>query len=175
MLCSCEAVARSNYGLIDENERLARIITERHVSKKTGYLAPTAFALEDIINIGFSLVRFDVISAAEFNEVAEDIRRKSRSERVLAAVLWRAETIRGLQDDDKNRVICLFDDPVIGVHDTRDNDAHALVISNRSIDKIAAKEIRDALIGLFSRVESLADMYRAQPPGLAAGGPVAVF
>jgi hypothetical protein len=53
----------------------------------------------------------------------------------------------------------VFDDPVVGQQDMRDNPAHCMAVSPIQLDRVDAQEIRDQLLEMFSEARYLNDLF----------------
>lgn len=173
--CPCEAISKSTYGAVADGERLARVLTDKHIRGDTGEIKTTAFSLSDISRDGLSLVRMDKIDVIEFQAVAENIRALGNAKFVRAMAIWAAILIRRVKTENGKRALCVFDDPVKAAGDVRANEAHAIAVSAAEIDDLDAKEIRDELIDLFFRAESLTDAWLSKPPTHTSLSSIATF
>lgn len=158
--CKCERNSHSEYGPVKDDERLVRILTDKHYRKSDCSLLPTAFNLKDIRSSGVSLVRIDKIKIAEFQEIAENIKCLSHAKAVEGALTAKASLLRARTRSDNARELCVVDDPVRNEPNVRPNEAHCIAVSSVEIDELDAKEIRDRLLTEFSEARYLSDIYR---------------
>lgn len=155
--CQCEAVSHSEIGPVDDAEPLVRVITDNHVRPNLK-LKPTAFSLSDIQTDGFSLIRWSFVTVAEFSQIADNIRVRGKAKQVVGALLAKTDDIRVHLNDDGSKCFCVIDDPVLGEEGLIDNPAHAIALSSIEIDRIDAKELRDLLLGCFSKANYINDL-----------------
>lgn len=155
--CQCEAVSHSVIGPVGDGEPLVRVITDNHIRPNLK-LKPTAFSLSDIQTDGFSLIRWSFVTVAEFSTIADNIRVRGKAKQVVGALLAKTEQIRTYLNDDGSKCFCVIDDPVLGEEGLIDNPAHAIAVSSIVVDKNDAKELRDLLLGCFSRANYINDL-----------------
>lgn len=155
--CLCDLVPQSAYGCVTNEERLVRVLTDRHYDGAK--VKTSAFRLEDIISEGVSLVRLKMVDVVEFIAVAEDVRKAAKANDVCGALVQDAGAVRAITFDDGGRALCVFDDPVLNDPKLRDNPAHCMAVSPREIDKADAQEIRFHLLKLFAEAKYLNDLW----------------
>ncbi|NYD91451.1 hypothetical protein [Sphingomonas melonis] len=155
--CQCDVVAQSAYGIVEDDEVVVRILTDSHFNGAK--LQTSAFKLTDIIADGVSMSRLRMMDVAEFQAVAEDIRRLADAVEVKGAFAIQAAALRALRDENGNRTLCLFDDPVISHPGERDNPAHCMAVSPNRIERADAQEIRFHLMTIFREARYLHELW----------------
>lgn len=160
--CTCEEQAHGHFGIVSNDERLVRLLTDRHFSN-AGKLKTSAFDLSDIMDGGVSLVRASLIGVLEFQAVAEDIRKSAKASEVRGALISIAQDLRALRRPDGERLLCVKDDPVIDKPPLRDNPAHAITMSTKPIDRLFAQEIRDQLLSMSNHARYLNEVWQDTP------------
>lgn len=150
--CTCEEVARSKYGPVVDQERLARVgVNPRHF-RKNGDLKPGIFPPSHLETKGLSVTRVDVIDVDELRKQAE-AQLREEGETVKGVVLLLTAALRQECDQDGSRCLCVFDDPVDG------NEAHACILRSANQDETEIRRIRGKLLELFPKPTSLEDVY----------------
>lgn len=155
-LFSCEKVARSTFGTVQNKERLGRIVlSKNHINKKTGEVKPSVFPPSHIGKTGLSLMRIDMMDEHELTHQADAVADKASIENVVAGVLVSfASELRKLQNDSAERLLCVVDDP------TDENEAHSFAIKTVVVqDEADIKEIRDALLTMFLPLVPVSGVY----------------
>ncbi len=162
--CSCEEIARSPFGIIDDIERLARVVcSPRHVNKKNGTLKPGLFPLSHISEKGLSLTRVDQVDEERFTGIADRIAGSIPTDKNVVAgiVTCKMGAVRAVKDAFDLRTFCVFDDPDL----EGDNPAHATLIhalhSALPLDDPSRLELRDRLLTFFDKVVvAISDYYQ---------------
>lgn len=147
--CSCETIAHGDLGLISDEERLLRVLTDRHFNAK-GKLKPNAFPLTDIKERGLSLVRLDHISSEKLAAVVQNIVDLSKAVEPRGALVSAGWIIRDEKFADGGRSLCLKDDPVEPDGAVIENLAHAITMATKKLDDVGLQALRDRLLTIFS-------------------------
>lgn len=155
--CQCDRTPQSRFGIVEDDEVIVRILTDSHF--RGTKLQTSAFKLSDIITDGISMSRLKMMDVGEFQAVAEDIRRLGNANEVRGALALKAELLRALRNDDGSRTLCLFDDPVAGMSNERDNPAHCMAVSPSPIDRNDAQEVRFHLMKIFNEARYLHELW----------------
>jgi len=156
--CSCDAISQSVYGVVEDDEVLVRVLTDKHY--RGTKIHNSAFRLTDIMSEGVSLVRLGMVDVVEFQAVADNIRQAGGATSVRGAMALQAKLLRELKWDNGDRQLCVFDDPVINDPDLRDNPAHCMAVSPVTIQPEDAQEVRDHLLTIFSEARYLSDLWQ---------------
>lgn len=145
--CSCENVAHGDLGLIEPEEMVSRVVCDpRHISKKDGSIKPGVFPPSHIKEKGLSLMRRKFLSDGELKMHADAIASHSEKDTAVGVIEGEAKIIRALEEADRTRSVCLFDDPVKDDPIIPDNPAHALLIAAREMGDDDIAEIRTRLL-----------------------------
>lgn len=153
--CSCEAVSRSEHGVVDGHERLARVVLSPQHVGKGGNLKLGLFPPSQIHINGVSLTRADCVDRKEMHRQATQLASSRPGAQVVQGVVVASTaSVRAVVDNAQRREFCAFDDP------TDDNPAHATVIS--SVPRATDAEVlglRGELFALFSPLQKIDDLY----------------
>lgn len=153
-LCSCEQVSHGDLGPVDPNERLARVVPSRHISKdggvKTGLFPPSHIKLS-----GLSLMRMDKMTSEELIFHADVIAQFKTGDVVEGICVCITRLLREIVGDDGRRSLCVVDDPVENDPSLPDNPAHAIAIRSNSQGDDEIMRIRAELIMIFDGLTSI--------------------
>ncbi|MEQ9226826.1 MAG: hypothetical protein RLO15_10785 [Parvibaculum sp.] len=164
-LCSCEHISRSEFGLIDANERIVRVILSPiHINKRTGEVKPSAFPVSHLMEKGFSLMRLEKMDSPELQRQAEAIRDAATRgtgllQEVKGVVVSTASELREIYDEEDRQAFCLFDEPVEAGEDILENKAHSVAIRSLDQDSTEVQGLRDRLIDIFGKLLALDKAY----------------
>jgi hypothetical protein len=150
-LCSCEKVAHGELGPVQNEERLARIVTDsgRHQGKD-GKFKPGLFPIVDIREKGVSLMRADHMNAATMEMHAAAIAGALPNRAASGIAICIAKVIREVVDPDNGkRSLCVVDDPVKDEPPFPDNPAHAIAIRSGDQDQPELLRLQGILVALF--------------------------
>jgi len=141
-LCPGEAVAKSKFGVVTDDELLARVVVSPRHFQKDGTIKPGVLPLSHIAQGGLSLMRTDHMDAAE---LAVQAQRIAGAETAAGVLLTKTRPIREITDDNGNRSLCVIDDP------EPLNEAHAAAVQSGALgaDDPEIKRIRGVLMDLF--------------------------
>ena len=149
LCCSCEAVPLSELGVIGPEEVIARILFNPQHIKADGTVRSGLFSPTDIREKGVSLIRPEHLTSNELKMQADAVAANYHKPRTAEGVIeCKAASLRRIFDGEGARLLCLFDDPVVGSNGLPDNPAHATAI--------AAKQITDADIPQIKTLLTLA-------------------
>jgi len=145
-VCSCEKVAHGELGVIEPDESVARVVCNPCHIAADGSIKTGVFPPKHIATTGLSLMRLKHLSEQELRKHADDIAAHKPEDVAAGVIGGRVASIRSLVDRDGVRSVCVFDDPVFGEENLRDNPAHALLIAatKSAVDDVA--EIRTKLL-----------------------------
>lgn len=151
-LCQCEVVSHGALGPVGDTERLARLVTSpNHFRRNGGGLKPGAFPLSHIKDSGVSLLRVDLMSEENITEISRKIAGLKEGEQPKGLLITTAKDLRGLKDEDENRLLCVIDDPVLNSPPAPDNPAHAIAVSSKTRADDEILEIQAVLLRMFDR------------------------
>lgn len=157
MYCSCESITHGTIGPIDDKEQIARVVcSPRHIMKSDGSIKPGVFPPKHIAEKGLSLIRSSYLNAEELKMHAEIIASHNPKDNAVGTIEATAESIRSLVNEEGNRCVCLFADPIENIEDIPDNPAHALVIATPNLTAEDVAEVRTRLLLLFSPLRQFA-------------------
>ena len=135
--------------MIGAEEVIARILFNPQHIKADGTVRSGLFSPTDIREKGVSLIRPEHLSNDELKRQADAVAANYHKPRTAEGVIeCKAERLRGIVDGEGARLLCLFDDPVVGSNGLPNNPAHATAI--------AAKEVTDADIPQIKTLLTLA-------------------
>lgn len=155
--CSCEAVARGEFGVVDPKETVARVVCDpRHIRKGDGSIRPGIFPPSHIATKGLSLMRPQHLTSDELKGHADAVAAHDERDTAVGVIECTAEAIRALTQEDGIRSVCLHDDPVVDDPVLPDNPAHALLLSARELPPEDIAEIRDNLLRIFGGLRRFA-------------------
>jgi hypothetical protein len=130
-----------------------------HFDTQTGLVSPLAFA--DAVNLDLSVFREQNASDSEIQLAIDEIRKTGASkvpkqERIVTLVMQaQAAKVRNCTfEDDKSRMCFVYDTV------TYDKPNHASVFTPERATKKGGREVRRALLKLFSENRILPDNYR---------------
>jgi len=148
--CSCECVSVGDLGVIAADEVVARILFNPQHIKADGTVRSGLFSPKDIREKGVSLVRPKHLTPealkAQADAVAENYHKPRTAEGVIEC---EARKVRAILDDDGERLLCLFDDPVEAKAGLPENPAHATAIGARKITDADIPQIKTLLTLAF--------------------------
>lgn len=159
-ICTCEEIAQSKFGVVNDNERLARVVVSPRHFKKNGSVDPGVIPISHIEKIGLSLMRLDHMDEAELTKQAE----------VVAGAIGNGNTVNGVliasalsvrNSNDGVREFCVFDDPVGATDKQPANEAHAAALLARFHDEVEIRRLRGLLFDRFSPVVPTQNVYKA--------------
>ncbi len=157
LYCSCESVAQSELGLICPEEVVARILfNPQHIkadgSVKSGLWSPT-----DIRKKGVSLVRPEHLQPEALKAQADALAANYHKHRTAEGMIeCKAERVRAIFDDQGERLLCLFDDPVKPTATLPANPAHAMAIAAREVSDADISQIKTMLTLAFGPLRRFA-------------------
>jgi hypothetical protein len=163
--CPREAISRSEFGVIVNDERLARVAIHPIHFTKSGQLKPAVIPIGHLngsSSDGLSLTRCDRTSAEELNRIASEIAGANVEWQFKAVIYVSAEAIRQIRDQEQNREICLYDDPVRPEDGNITNEAHALArlcFMRTEEKKHEVERLRMKLLDAFSEPKQINEIY----------------
>ena len=145
--CSCETVALGELGVIEPEELVSRVVCDpRHVYKKDGSIKPGVFPPSHIKEKGLSLMRSKHLSDDELRMHSDAIASHSEKDVAVGVIEGKVQSIREMEEVDRTRSVCLFDDPVKDDSFVPENPAHALLIAAKEMGDDDIAEIRTLLL-----------------------------
>lgn len=165
-LCTCEEVPRGPLGLLNSNERVARVVVNpSHIAKKGG-LKPGLFPPSHIKTAGLSLVRVDLISLEELKKLGNAIAsvvpvgKDGAQPKLAGFVTCLVESLRKeVSTDADHRTLCVHDDPTEAENDLPENPAHAIAVGTLVHDDSEIERIRLRMIDLFTPLMQAENVY----------------
>jgi hypothetical protein len=155
--CSCESVALSELGLIGPGEIVARILFNPQHIKADGTVKSGLWSPTDIRKKGVSLVRPEHLSPEALKAQADALAANYHKPRTAEGVIeCKAEKVRAIFDDQGERLLCLFDDPVKATEALPANPAHALAITAREVSDADIPQIKTMLTLAFGPLRRFA-------------------
>ena len=145
--CSCEDVALSEFGLIQPEELVVRVVCDpRHIKKSDGTIKPGVIPPSHVAKKGLSLMRLGHLSEDDLRRQADAVASHDPKDTAVGVIECEASRIRALTGKDGTRSVCLFDDPVKDDPVLPDNPAHALLIATKDMLEEDIAEIRTRLV-----------------------------
>lgn len=158
-ICTCEDIAQSKFGVVNDNERLARVVVSPRHFKKDGSVDPGVIPISHIEKLGLSLMRLDHMDEAELTKQAEVVAGAVGNGNIVNGVLIaNALTVRNSNNGE--REFCVFDDPVRATDKQPENEAHAASLLARPHDDSEIRRLRGLLFGRFGSVVPIANVYK---------------
>ena len=155
VLCSCEMVGHGKLGTVLDSEQLARVITSPNHVRKDGSLKPGAFPPTHIKRSGVSVVRTAHVTVKQMVVIADAIAGNKAGEKLSGIAVCKASAIRSIRNDNEERSLCLFDDPVEGKETLPDNPAHAIIIGSNDFDHAEILRLQGELLKLFGAPQDI--------------------
>jgi hypothetical protein len=150
-------VAHGDVGLIHDEELVVRVVCDpRHIAKKDGSIKPSIFPPSHIAKKGLSMMRPKHLTAIELKLHADAVASHHPKDTAVGVIEGEASKIRALVDEGGERLVCLFEDPVIDEPGELDNPAHALLVVARELSEDDIAEIRTKLTLLFGPLRRFA-------------------
>lgn len=169
--CTCEQVARSELGPIENGERLARVVTSPNHFRKDGSLKPGTFPLTHILKSGLSLVRVDALQREEMKNISEAITGQKPGEELKGIIVCGTGSLRSISEEGSDqRALCVLDDPITDDNVLPDNPAHAIAISAVVQDETEVLRIQGLLLECFEGPIPIDDVYNCDVQVHLAGG-----
>jgi hypothetical protein len=158
-ICTCEQIAQSKFGVVNDSERLARIVVSPRHFKKDGSVDPGVLPITHIEKIGLSLMRVDRMDKAELTKQAGVVAGAIDGGNVVNGVLVaNALTVR--HSNSGEREFCVFDDPVRETAKIPENEAHAAALLARPHVDSEIRRLRGLLLDRFSPVMPVSRVYK---------------
>lgn len=157
-ICTCEEIAQSKFGVVNDNEMLARVVVSPRHFKKGG-LDPGVLPISHMEKIGLSLLRIDHMDEAELTKQANAIAGSIGGGNAVSGVLLaRAISIRNSNSGEREN--CVFDDPVRAPV-VPENEAHAAALLARPHDESEIRRLRGELLARLGSVTLIQSVYKA--------------
>ncbi len=145
--CSCEDIAHGPCGLIEQDERLGRLLYFPDHVRSDFTPKPGAFPISHIKDKGLSLVRVNRLDDKAFVAFASALANQSADRTWFGHVEFGVNVARAMTDEDGIRMVCLFEDPTGQHTNIPENPAHATLISaSHPMSEADAKEVRAELV-----------------------------
>lgn len=148
--CACEAVSKSRFGQVEDDETLARAIIAPHHLDDEGKPTPSAFDSAELMSRGFSVLRIEKVENSVLMAQAEQL-AAAPGRSVAYFLVGETGAIRALRDSAGRRAFCVVDD------EQPDQPNHVTVMRSADQSKIEIKELRSHLMKIFDgRLEYVA-------------------
>lgn len=158
--CTCEQHSHGELGVVEDGERVARVVTSPNHIRKDGTLKPGTFPKSHIAQSGLSLMRVDHMNVASIETVSEAIAGTKAGETLKGLAMCKAEGLRSITDEGTtDRSLCVVDDPVLDDPSMPDNPAHAIAIKSAEQDEAEILRIQGMLLDLFGGVTPIASVH----------------